>query len=262
VERSKEVTVYRFVVVVALAATLAVNALANILPLNGQATGEISDRFPVFITPPGYVFSIWSLIYAGLLAYAVYQALPGQRGPARLRRIAWPFVLSCLANIGWLLLWHYERFALTELAMLGLLACLVTIYARLRDEPPTSGTERWLVDAPFSLYLGWITVATLVNTTVALYDAGWAGAALGPELWTALLLLIGAAMGVLFALRLGDVIFALVIVWAFVGIALKHPETALVSPVAWAAAVAVLLSALASRWRPGPPQRRALWHGQ
>ena len=101
-------------------------------------------------------------------------------------------------------------------------------------------------------------MATLVNTTVVLYDAGWAGAALGPELWTAILLAIGAAVGVLFALRLRDAIFALVIVWAFVGIALKHADTALVAPVAWGAAVIVLLSAVASRWRPGPPVRRAV----
>lgn len=248
----------RILVILALLATIAVNALANILPLNGQPTGTISDRFPVLITPPGYVFSIWSLIYLGLLAYAVFQALPDQRRNRRLERIALPFVLSCAANAAWLFLWHYEQFALTEVMMLALLGCLVTIYARLREQAPASNSERWLVDTPFSLYLGWITVATLVNTTVVLYDAGWRGAALGPELWTTLLLVLGAVVGAVFALRLRDAIVALVIVWAFVGIALKHPETALVAPVAWAAAVVVLLCALLAVWRPSQPARRVV----
>lgn len=251
----------RALVVAAVIATIATNALANILPLNGQNTGEISDRFPVYITPPGYVFSIWSLIYAGLIAYAVYQALPAQRHNARLRAIAAPFLLSCAANIAWLFLWHYNYTALTIVAMLALLGSLLAIYARLRRGPAPDVAERWLVHVPFSIYMGWITVATIVNATVVLYDAGWSGFGLDAQGWTSVLLAVGALIASTIAVRLRDAAYAAVIVWAFVGIAVKHAGTSLVAPAAWAMAAAVALSILVGLWRGGSATSRPLARG-
>ncbi len=98
--------VRQILVVVAVLAMIAVNIMANALPINGQATGEISDRFDVYFVPAGYVFSIWGLIYLGLLAYAVYQVLPAQAENPSLRNIGFLFVLSCVANIAWIFLWH------------------------------------------------------------------------------------------------------------------------------------------------------------
>ena len=115
-------------VILALVAVIVVNGLANALPLNGLQTGEISDRFAVYFVPAGYVFSIWGLIYLALIGYAVFQALPSQRDNPRLQAIGYWFVLSCVANIVWLFLWHYEQFSWTLVAMLALLACLIVIY--------------------------------------------------------------------------------------------------------------------------------------
>jgi benzodiazapine receptor len=143
-------TLRQLVVVLAVVATVLLNGLANALPLNGLTTGEISDRFQVYFVPAGYVFSIWGLIYLALAAYAVYQALPAQRENARLGRIGYLFVLSCLANVTWLFLWHYEQFAWTMVAMIGLLLSLIAIYLRLgigRTQVPPA--ERWLVHVPF-----------------------------------------------------------------------------------------------------------------
>jgi tryptophan-rich sensory protein len=229
--------------VAALVATIAVNAAANLLPLNGQTTGEISDRFPLLITPPGYVFSIWGLIYSGLIAYAIYQALPAQRDDEPLRRIAWPFVLSCAANIAWLLLWHYNQYGLTLGAMIGLLLALITIDLRLghaRGGP----LARWLlVRVPFSIYLGWISVATIVNATVALTNAGWDGAGIGAETWTAGLIGVGAALGLAKGLRHGDAAYPLVLAWAFSGVALKNAGVPVVAWAAWAATGVTILAA-------------------
>ena len=97
----------------------------------GQTTGEISDRFEVFFVPASYVFSIWGLIYAGLIAYAIYQLLPAQAQDPHLRSIGTLFILSSLANMAWKFLWHYERFSLTVVAMTILLLCLIAIYLRL-----------------------------------------------------------------------------------------------------------------------------------
>lgn len=223
-------------VAAALIATLTMNGLANGLPLNGQTTGEISNRFPLAITPAGYVFSIWGLIYLGLIGYVVYQALPGQAGSLRLRRIGLLFIASCAANMLWLLLWHFNRYQATMAAMAALLFCLILIAARLDEQPPASRSEGLLVDLPFNIYLGWISVATIVNATVVLYDAGWDGLGLDPQLWTSALLGVGATLAGGQALLRKDAAFPLVIAWAFTGIARKPGNQPPVTSTAWAAA--------------------------
>ena len=239
-------TLRQLVVVLAVVATVVLNGLANALPLNGLTTGEISDRFQVYFVPAGYVFSIWGLIYLALAAYAVYQALPAQRENARLGRIGYLFVLSCLANVTWLFLWHYEQFAWTMVAMIGLLLSLIAIYLRLgigRTQVPPA--ERWLVHVPFSIYLGWITVATVANVTSLLDHVNWGGWGIQPAVWAVLMLVVGAAIASAVGLTRGDVAYMLVIVWAFVGIAVKHAATPLVATAAWATTgiVAVMLVA-------------------
>lgn len=212
-------------VIVALAVTIFVNYLANALPLNNRLTGAISDSFPVRFTPAGYVFSIWGIIYLGLMIYAVYQALPGQRTNPRLRVIGWPFILSCLANSAWIFAWHYGYYALSLLLMLVVLGALITLYARLYPAFTTvSAAEQWTTHIPFRIYLGWITVATIANTTIVLYDLGWRGAPLTAELWAALLIVIGTVIGGFFALRLRDLAYTFVLVWAFVGIYVKQGD--------------------------------------
>lgn len=206
-------------VIIALAATIFVNYLSNALPINGRTPGEISDSFPVRFTPAGYVFSIWSIIYLGLIAYAIYQALPSQRANPRLRAIGWPFVLSCVANSGWIFAWHYGLYPLSLLIMLVLLGSLITLYTRLYPAYRTvSAAERWTTHIPFRIYLGWITVATVANATIVLYNWGWQGAPLSAETWAALLIYIATVIGFFFALRLRDIAYTLVLVWAFVGI--------------------------------------------
>src|SRR5512138_1928173 len=131
-------------VIVTVLGTLIVNGLANALPLNGQNTGQISDRFHVYFVPAGYVFSIWGLIYLGLIAYAIYQALPAQRQNPRLRATGWWISLGGLANSAWIFLWHYEQFPLTLIAMLVLLATLIVTYLRLRiGRTAVLPSERW-----------------------------------------------------------------------------------------------------------------------
>ena len=92
--------------------TITINILANALPINGLNTGQISDTFKVFFVPAGYVFSIWGIIYIGLIAYAVYQALPAQRENPRLQATGWWVVLGGLANCAWIFLWQYEHIRL------------------------------------------------------------------------------------------------------------------------------------------------------
>jgi benzodiazapine receptor len=242
-------TVRQAVNVVLLLATIALNGLATALPLNGQTTGDISDRFDVYFVPAGYVFSIWGLIYLALTAFVIYQALASQRDNPRLRRIGYLFALSCAANVTWLFLWHYEIFPLTIVAMVVLLISLIAIYLRQgigRTEAPTA--EKLLVRVPFSIYLGWITVATIANASSLLDHLNWSGWGIRPEVWAVIMLLMATAVTSGVALTRGDVAFALVIAWALAGIAVKHAETPIVSTTAWIVTVMVALVMAMGAW--------------
>lgn len=230
-------------VVIATVATIIVNALANTLPLNGQETGDVSDRFSVYFVPAPYVFSIWGVIYFGLLAYTVYQALPSRRDNAKLRAVAPWYLLTAFANIAWIFAWHYNQFALSLVFMLVLLGSLIVIYRRLAAEPPATRTEFWSLHIPFSIYLGWISVATIANATSLLDYVGWNGFGISEALWGAIMLVIATVLGLFFALRRADIAYVAVLVWAFAGIAVRHSATSLVAVTA-AVAAAVLVAAL------------------
>ena len=221
----------QIVTIVAFASTVAVNGLANALPLNGQTTGAISDRFPVYFVPAGYVFSIWGVIYLLLLGFTVFQALPSQRENPLLRRIGYWFAVGNVANSAWIFLWHYEQFGLTLLAMVGLLATLIVIYLRLSiGRAAVNRAMRWLVHLPFSVYLGWVTVATVANATTVLYIANWDGFGLSAEAWALIMLAAGGLIASAMIATRRDVAYTLVILWAYVGIVVKQsatPEVAL-----------------------------------
>jgi hypothetical protein len=238
----KRYTGRQWLVLIAAVGTIIFNVVANALPLNGLNTGEISDRFQIYFVPAGYVFSIWGLIYLGLLAYGIYQVLPAQRENPRLRGIDDLFILSCLANIAWLFLWHYEVFEFTLVAMLVLLVSLIAIYLRLDvARVEVSSGEKWAVQIPFSIYLGWITVATIANTTQLLYYLDWGGWGIAPEIWAVIMLAAGVIISAVMSLTRKDIAYSLVLVWAYIGIAQKHPGTSLVASSAWIAAGLILL---------------------
>lgn len=222
--------------------TLITNTLAVVLPLNNRSTKAISDSFNVFFTPSGYVFSIWSVIYTALIAFAVYSFLPRNRTNATLQAIFPWFLLSCAMNSAWIFLWHYGFYPLTMLVMLVLLASLVMVYVRLGiGETRYSGSNFWCIRFTFSVYLGWICVATIANATALLYDMQWSGFGVSAEVWTAIMLGVAVTLGAILIETRRDTLLVAVFLWAFVGIALKHSSVAVVGASAW---VAVALTAL------------------
>jgi translocator protein len=231
--------------ILGLVIALVVNALAVLLPLNGLTTAQVSDRFPVLITPPGYVFSIWGIIYLGLIAFTIYQALPGQRESPRLQKMGLWFFFSSLANALWLVSFQYLQFGLAMIIMLVLLGILIRIYTGLGiGKEIVKPVERWLVNLPFSIYLGWITVAAIANAAQLLYSLNWNGFGIAAEVWTVIMLVAAVMISALVSFTRRDVGYSLVLVWAFTGIAVKQAALPLVSSAAWlaAAAVVVLLS--------------------
>lgn len=210
---------------VALLITLLVNWLANGLPLNGQTTGEISAKVPILFTPASFAFGIWGLIYLLLVAFAIYQILPAQHNALFLDRIGYWFVASCAFNCVWLFLWHYEQFVLTLLTMLGLLVSLLFTYQRLNTgHRQVSRPEKFLVNLPFSIYLGWISVATLANVAVVLYTINLDSLGLPPILFTLTLMLITTGLGIGMVLQRNEIAYSLVIAWALLGMAVRHQQ--------------------------------------
>ncbi|MCJ7550102.1 MAG: tryptophan-rich sensory protein [Anaerolineae bacterium] len=215
--------------VVVTLGVIIVNGLATMLPLNGLDTGEISDRFDIYFVPAGYVFSIWGLIYLGLLAFTVYQALPSQRDNVHIQRIGLLYTLSGVANMVWLFLWHYEVFSLTIFAMLAILGSLIAIFLSLwSGRTELTLADRWAIMIPFSVYLGWISVATVANATQLLYYLNWGGWGISAEVWAAIMLVVAAGIAIVMALRYGSLPYAAVFVWAYAGIAIKHSDVAAV----------------------------------
>lgn len=230
--------------------TLTVNILASLLPLNGQNTGEISDRFQVYFVPAGYVFAIWFFIYVGWIAFTIYQFLPAQKENPRLRRLGYLFALSGLANSAWLFAWHYNTFGLSVLIMLSLLGLLIASYLRLNvNRVKVSRAERWSVDIPFSVYLGWITVATVANVTDWLYLVEWNGFGISAPVWAVIMIAVASVLGVLMAVTRRDAAYLFVLVWSFIGIAVKQADTAIVASSAWVGAGVMLAMAIYSLTR-------------
>lgn len=228
----------RILMVLSLVLTLVVNILANSLPINGLTTAEISDRFPILFVPAGYVFSIWGLVYLGLIAFVIYSLTAQGRANEKVDRIANLVVIANIFNAVWVLLWHYLQFTLTLIPIFGLLISLLAIYVRLN---PGDGTRTWveklLVKLPFSIYLGWATVAVVANLSQVLYNSGWRGGPLSQAVWAVIMLGVASLLGVLMIFLRGEIAYPLVLVWAFIGIWVKQGDTPLVAITALVAAI-------------------------
>lgn len=231
-------TLRQFANMLSVVLALTVNILAAALPLNNQNTGQISDRFKVFFVPAGYVFSIWAIIYIGWIAFTIYQFLPAHKESPRLRRLGYLFALSGVFNAAWLFCWHYNRFGLSVIVMLALLGLLIAAYLKLNvGRMPVGAAEKWCVDIPFSVYLGWITVAAVANITDYLYLIKWTGFGIAPQIWAVVMLAVATLLGVWMTLARRDSGYTFVLVWSFAGIAVKQAAQPLVANSAWAAAL-------------------------
>jgi hypothetical protein len=203
-----------------------VNYLANAIPINGVTTGEASDANGNLFAPAGITFSIWGLIYLLLLGYTIYQfgVGPKKTDPEREKMIATIngyFLITSIANVTWIFAWHYGVLWLSVLLMLTLLYFLIKI-ADVVNKQSLSSRDKWWIRLPFSVYFGWITVATIANITAFLVSIGWNGFGISESVWTCIILLVGATIGILRMNKDKNSAYGLVLVWAYGGILFKH----------------------------------------
>ncbi len=219
----------------AFAIMIVMNSLANIIPINGKTTGELSDQYPNLFVPAGITFSIWGAIYALLLVVMIVQYF--SRNQETMNALRWRVVLNFCLNALWIIAWHNELVALSLLIMLALLATLVSINTQLRSR------KRWILSVAFGVYLGWICLATIANTTALLVSFSWSGFGMSESSWAISMILTGAVIGGIVMYRLANPFLALALVWGFYGIVLKrqldHPVIAMASYIGMAITVAV-----------------------
>jgi hypothetical protein len=219
--------IYAILNLIGLGVTIYVNYLANALPINGKTTGELSDAYPNLFVPAGFTFAIWGVIYLLLLAFVVYSLVvafgKNEQQKAVIDKIGIWFFISCIFNSTWIFAWHYQEVLIALGLMLGILITLIIIYQRLNiGNISVSNSTKFLFHVPFSVYLGWITVATIANVTTYLVDIDWDGSGILPELWTVIVLLVGTYIGQTVTGRRRDIAYGLVIIWAYYGIVSKR----------------------------------------
>ncbi|MEM4732929.1 MAG: TspO/MBR family protein [Candidatus Bathyarchaeia archaeon] len=247
--------ILKYMNVVAFALTVTVNGLAGgTTLLGGKLTSQVSDANPTLITPAGYVFSIWGVIYILLGIFVVYQLLQSQKEKTFHERISWLFVASCLLNIFWLFLWQYEYLSISVVLMFMLLATLIAIYLRLNIGKSTVPLrEKLAVHMPFSVYLSWITIASIANVAVTLVSVGWDGFGINPETWTILIIIVALLITLLVIATRKDIAYGLVILWALLGIAVNQSATPNIATTTEISAVMIMIalasSIVASRLR-------------
>ncbi len=210
---------------IAFIAVVIINMLAVLLPINGVRPQDISDAYANLFAPAGITFSIWSVIYVLLALFALYQlgVFKGKTGYSldAVARIGPFFILSSIANVAWIFAWHYDIIPLSLGLMLVILVTLTISYLRIRKEP-LSGKERWFVLLPFSVYFGWITIATIANVTVLLVSTGVDAFSASAVIWTNIILVVGLLIGALVVLKFKDIAYGIVLAWAYLGILIKH----------------------------------------
>lgn len=205
-----------------------VNYLANALPINNLNTGQLSDKYPNLFVPAGFTFSIWGVIYlllAVFIFFSLKQAITGREVFPAFKAIGLLFFLTCLANAGWIFAWHYEQLLLSLLVMLTLLVLLIIIYQRLSRRPyEEKQHDRFPARLPFSIYLAWISVATVANTTAVLVGFKWDRFGLSQQFWTILVLALITVLTLVFMLKKKDLLFGLTAIWALSGILYKRVQ--------------------------------------
>jgi hypothetical protein len=242
---------------VAFVAMIALNAMAVLLPLNGVSTGALSDEIPNLFVPSGFTFSIWGLIYSlllGFLLFTLAEAFGKKPSGAWTALDGLVFSLNAIANSAWILAWHWRLVGLSLAIMLLILASLCFLNERLHAAcarlEAASPLRAFFLRAPIRVYLGWICVATIANATALLVKTGWNGWGLSEAFWAVAAICAGLAVGAALVLLRRSYASALVVVWAFAGIAAKRQGLAEAPEVFWAAVIAAAaLLALSAAWR-------------
>lgn len=234
--------------VLVLVTVIALNGLAATGTLSGDSIGVIANRYRSLFLPADYVFGIWSLIYLGLIATAVYQALPTAAADRAVQRLGIWWAVTGALNLAWISLFSFGRFGLALLVMVIFLVALVAIGERVRGGTAPSLADRAFLIWPQDIYLAWISVALIANSFQFAHVVGFGGFGVAESTWAAAMMLIATLLGVIMAWRRRNWLFPLVVAWAVYGIGARYPELpAITTPAGWVVPVG-LVAGLVAAW--------------
>ncbi len=222
--------------------TITINALANILPINGYNTGELSDMYPNLFVPAGITFSIWALIFIMLIVFSLVYIYLQFRLKKKHHKLLSLFILTNVLNISWILAWHYLMVLLSVVIMIFLLITLIFLYYETNKYNYNLG-YRIFVKGTVSIYLGWISIATIANITAYLVSINWSGWGIPELIWIIIMLLVGLVLTLAFTYYQRNLLYNLVIIWAYAGIIIKRVETDFSStyPIVVTASISILV---------------------
>ena len=255
--QEKNWTIIKWLNLITFLVMVAVNALANILPINNINTGAVSDFYSNLFAPAGITFAIWGVIYLLLGIFSIYQLGSSRKTEAgrktAAQRVGVWFIISSLANTAWIFCWHYHLIPASMVLMLIILISLAIAYLRINRHQLTLA-EKICVKLAFSIYFGWITVATIANATTLLVFLKWGGLGVSAALWMIAIVAAGLLIGGATTWLNKDLAYGLVIIWAYAGILLKRVSAdglngqypSVIIAVAIALALLVLVSVLAA----------------
>lgn len=229
--------------ILAFIVMVALNYIANTGFINGETMASVSAEYDNLFTPAGYAFSIWGLIYLGLGAFVIFQAI-SVRGKKLVPKIGWWFVISCLLNMSWIFAWLFHYIDTSVIIMSLLLLSLMIIVFRTRmeldDEPlPVIAFFWW----PFSFYSGWISVALIANTAAYLTSINWDGYGISEVYWTLIMVIIAAVINLLITWTRNMREFALVGAWGLIAVGMANQaDHSIIYYTALAAAAVILIS--------------------
>ncbi|BAZ44657.1 hypothetical protein NIES4102_16690 [Chondrocystis sp. NIES-4102] len=233
----------RIITLVTIIAAFGTNIFANVNPPNGLTIGEISNKFfnDILITPANYAFAIWGIIYLGLISLAVYQFLPAQKNNILLQRLGYKLAIASTAQIVWVICFLYRQYAVSFLAMLAILLPLISAYWCLPFNRSVAQKDKYFICIPISIYLSWISVATIVNGATVLESWKWNGWGISGVIWTIIMLLVAALITHLVSIPRRDFAYAGVFIWALIAIAVKNADTMIISGTAIGLSLTLLI---------------------
>ncbi len=234
--------VKRWAFIVGVAAMLLVNYLSTALPIGGMTNADVSAKYPTLITPAGYAFAIWGVIYLGLIVFAWFQLRRGREN--RFYKMIWPyFMVNAGANIVWLIAFQHELLGLSVLVMGVLLGSLIGMFRLFyRLKRTLSTTHRFFFHVPFGIYFAWVSIASIVNVAVWLSSMEVPYFAEKPELWALAVLIVGFCLAMWLLISQSDYIYALTVVWAYAAIMVNHYDIEMVRYPAKVGALLLLIT--------------------
>lgn len=238
--------------IAAFIAVMIVNYQAVNLPIGGMTTWALSNLYPNLFTPAGITFSIRGLIYLALLIFVVRQMIDLSKKNSLwiTKRVGIRFLLSCATNIGWLFAWHFQQVSLSVLIMLAFLIVLIVLGNKVKLwQKLWTRKEKWFVQIPFSLYLWRISVAIIANISAWLVHIGWTMRGMTPIFRTICMIIVATLLALIQLYKKHDIIFALVVIRAFIGIIIKTLWAEIVyTNIVWTLGICIVSIATAIGW--------------